>query len=467
MAVKREQWGSKAGFVLAAAGSAIGLGNIWKFPYVAGQNGGAAFIIIFLLCIMLIGLPVVIAEILLGRKTQRNAVGAYKAISKSNWWAAVGGMGVLTGFLILSFYCVVAGWSLGYVIEAVKGSFFNFEQPVQAGVYFNQLIENPVWGLGTLFAILAISMVFVFFGIKKGIERGSKVLMPLLFVLLLALMIRGLTLDGAGAGVKFILKPDWSKVNANTVLEALGQAFFTLSLGMGALITYGSYMESKDNVPTAALQILTLDTLISIIAGIAIFTSVFAFGLNPEESGGLKFYDEGLIFQVIPVVFASMPGGYIFSIIFFTLLSIAAITSIMSLLEVVVAYFVDERKWKRRKAVLLIGLFALMMSVPSMLSFNLLSDMKLFGQTFFGMTNYLSSNVMLPLGGFLISVFIFKVWGFDKSEAELKLGAESTFSKYYWFIRTWKFLIKYVAPVLIFIVLLNSIGVLKFITKLF
>lgn len=457
---QREQWGSKLGFILAATGSAIGLGNIWKFPYIAGENGGAAFIFIYLICIAIIGLPVLIAEILVGRTTQRNPVGAFKALSGSRFWTAVGGMGVLAGFVILSFYSVVAGWSLGYIFEALKGTFAEFSSAELAGEHFNLLVSNVQWVIGFHIIFFLLTMGVVYAGVQNGIERGSKIMMPMLFCILIVLVIRGLTLPGAGAGMNFLLNPDWSKVTPTAVLVALGHAFFTLSLGMGAMMTYGSYMSKKDNIPGASLQIVFFDTLIALLAGIAIFTAVFATGQDPAAG-------PGLIFQTLPVVFAKMPGGYIFGILFFLLLTIAALTSAISLLEVVVAYFVDERGWSRHWAVLVFGLVLILVGVPSALSFNLLADWKLFGKTYFDLADFLASNILLPLGGLAIAVFVAWIWGLDKVLVQLKSGAEDLFDLFPNRIKLLTFFLKYVSPVLIFLVLLNSIGLLPMIISWF
>ncbi|NOX67384.1 MAG: sodium-dependent transporter [Chlorobi bacterium] len=452
----REQWSSKIGFILAAAGSAIGLGNIWKFPYIAGENGGASFIFVYLICIAVIGLPVLIAEILIGRSTQRNPVGAFRKLSGSKFWIGVGGMGVVSGFLILSFYAVIAGWAIGYIVEAVAGNFAHYDTGASAALHFQSLVTNIPWDVGYFTLFMIITMLFVFLGIRKGIERGSKIMMPILLVLLIVLMIRGITLDGSEKGIEFLLHPDWSKINAQAILIALGHAFFTLSLGMGAMLTYGSYMSKKDSIPSAALQIIILDTVIALIAGVAIFTSVFAVGLDPAAG-------PGLIFHTIPAVFAKMPGGYFFSILFFILLSIAALTSAISLLEVVVAYFVDELGWKRKKAVLILGFVVFLLGLPSALSFNVLSDFTLFGKNFFDLVDFFASNILLPLGGLLIAIFVGYVWGFSKVLASLREGAENLFDDYPYIISTWKFFLKYLSPVLIFIVLLRSLGILDLI----
>jgi NSS family neurotransmitter:Na+ symporter len=453
MPENREHWGSKFGFILAAAGSAIGLGNIWKFPYIAGQNGGAAFIIIYLICISLIGLPVLIAEILMGRTTQRNPVGAFRRLSGRPLWVAIGGIGVLAGFVILSFYSVVAGWSVGYMVESLSGVFATFTDPSLASVHFTKLTENIAWivGFHAFFSILC--MVVVYAGVKWGIERGSKIMMPLLFILLIMLVIRGLTLPGAGKGMAFLLNPDWSKISANSVLVALGHAFFTLSLGMGAMMTYGSYMTEKDNIPVSALQIVILDTLIALLAGVAIFTTVFATGQNPAAG-------PGLIFHTLPVVFAKIPGGMIWAFMFFTLLTLAALTSAISLLEVVVAYFVDELNWKRHRAVFILGFVTFLFGVPSALSFNVMKDVTFFGKNFFDTADYLASNILLPFGGFFISLFVAWIWGFDKALVELKKGAVELFERTPLLVTGWRIFLKYLAPVMIFIVFLNAIGLI-------
>ena len=456
----REKWGSKVGFVLAAAGSAIGLGNIWKFPYIAGENGGASFVLVYLICIAVIGLPVLIAEILIGRTTQRNPVGAFYKLSKSKFWASLGGMGVLAGFLILSFYAIIAGWAIGYIIESINGNFFLWPDPSASAQHFNNLVSNTSWTIGYFAFFMVLTIVIVFAGVQRGIERASKIMMPILFILLVVLMIRGLTLPDAGKGVDFLWNPDWSKITTSTILLALGHAFFTLSLGMGAMLTYGSYMSEEDNIPAAAFQIVVLDTLIALIAGMAIFTSVFSVGLDPAAG-------PGLIFHTLPGVFVKMPGGYFFSILFFIALVIAALTSSISLLEVVVSYFVDELKWKRHNASIVLGFIIFLIGVPSALSFNLLSDVKIFGLSFFDTVDFLASNILLPLGGLLISIFIAWVWGFDKVIPNLKKGAEKLFNNYPWVVTFWKIFVKYLAPVLIFLVFLHSIGILDRILELF
>ena len=460
MQQSREVWGSKVGFILAAAGSAIGLGNIWKFPYITGENGGASFVLVYLICIAVIGLPVLIAEILIGRTTQRNPVGAFYKLSNSKLWAVIGGMGVIAGFLILSFYAIIAGWSIGYIVEALNGNFFLWPEPAASADHFQELVSNITWIFGYFAFFMILTMVIVFSGIQKGIERASKVMMPILLILLVILMIRGLTLEGASKGLDFLWNPDWSKITASTILLALGHAFFTLSLGMGAMLTYGSYMSDKDSIPVSALQIVILDTLIALIAGTAIFTSVFAVGLAPDAG-------PGLIFHTLPGVFALMPGGYFFSILFFISLTIAALTSSISLLEVVVSFFVDELKWKRHTAAVVISAFIFTLGIPSALSFNLFSDVKIFGFDFFGLVDFIASNILLPLGGLFIAVFVAWVWGYERAIPNLRKGAEKFFDNYPLMSSAWKIFLKYFSPVLIFLVFLYSIGLLEKIINLF
>jgi len=449
----RENWGSKFGFILAATGSAIGLGNIWKFPYIAGENGGAAFVFVYLFCIALVGLPVQMAEVLMGRTTQRNPVGAFKILSGSPVWTAIGGLGVLAGFVVLSFYSVIAGWSLGYVFEAISGAFSDFTTASVAEEHFNSLVSDVTWNVGWHVIFFGFTMAFVYLGVKGGIERGSKIMMPVLFIILLMLVARGLTLEGAEKGIAFLLNPDWSKISGESVLIALGHAFFTLSLGMGAMMTYGSYLNKDDNILSATSLIVFLDTFIALLAGVAIFSSVFAMGQDP--AGG-----PGLIFQTLPLVFSTMPGGFIFSILFFVLLSLAALTSAISLLEVVVAYFVDEKNWPRHKAVIVFGLVTLLLGIPSALSFNVMAEVKLFGKNFFDLADFFSSNILLPLGGFCIAVFVAWVWGFDKAVIHLKEGSAGLLDRNPWLADLWWVFLKFISPVLIFIVFLYSLGLI-------
>ncbi|HMA62549.1 MAG TPA: sodium-dependent transporter [bacterium] len=448
MEVERDQWGSKVGFILAAAGSAIGLGNIWKFPYLVGENGGAAFIIIYLVSILIIGLPTVIAEVLIGRTAQKNPVGSFRQLSQNSlFWTAVGGVGVFAGFVILSYYNVIAGWCAGYVVESVKGSFAAINDPEMAGEFFGSLAGNPGWTLGFHALFMFLTVGIIYFGVSNGIEKAAKILMPLLLFFMLALVIRGVTLEGAKAGIAYLMKPDFSAINERTILLALGQAFFSLSLGMGALLTYGSYMSKDDNLLNCSLNIVILDTSIALLAGFMFFPALFALGLHPDQG-------PALIFNILPSMFNEIPAGGFFRIIFFLLLSMAALTSTISLMEVITAFFTEEFNLSRRKATIFLGGVVFLLGVPSALSFGPLQEFHIFGKTFFGVADFFASNILLPLGGIFILVFVGWFWGMKKAIPNLLQGTEGMSNI---LLNIWKILVKFVAPVLVLIVLLFKI----------
>ncbi len=436
----REQWGSKIGFVLAAAGSAIGLGNVWKFPYITGSNGGAAFVIIYLISVVILGLPIMIGELVIGRHTEKDPVGAFKQMVGGTRWEFIGYLGVISGFLILSFYSIVGGWTIGYIVKSITGSLSHLQDTSQAATIFKEYVANPY--LSVLFHVLfmASCMVIVIKGIKNGIEKWSKILMPLLFVILIALIVRGITMEGSMDGIIFFLNPDFSKITLHSILSALGQSFFSLSLGMGAMITYGSYLSREDKILHSALWIVVLDAAVSILAGLAIFPSVFAMSLSPQEG-------PGLIFHVIPAVFARMPLGQFFEILFFVLLFIAALTSGISLLEVVVAYITDEKGWSRKKAVLIMGSIITVLGIPSALSFGVMGDVTLFGNTFFDFMDKLTSNYMLPIGGFFIAICLGWKYGLENTIHELDPDTRFISLK-----ELWAFMIKFVSPFILFVV---------------
>jgi NSS family neurotransmitter:Na+ symporter len=444
---QRGFWGSRWGFILAASGSAVGLGNVWKFPYIVGQNGGGAFVLIYLACIFVIGTPIMLAEFTLGRKTNRNPVGAFEQIRPNSSWVGIGYMGVLAGFLILSFYGVVGGWTFAYVVKSITGSVLAFPSPKEAGEFFGNFIGNTreVLFYHALFIGTCISIVLR--GVHGGIEKTCDILMPTLVVILFLLMLRALTLDGAMDGLAFYLSPDFSKINANVILVALGQAFFSLSLGMGCMITYGSYLSEKENLTSCTVYIVIFDTLIALLVGMVIFPAVFAMGLEPTEG-------PGLVFSVLPTVFASMPMGHGVAVIFFILLAIAAITSGISLLEVVVAYFIDQRGWQRKKAVLIVGSAIFAFGIPSGLSFGVMADVKFLGMNFFEHVDNIASNYLLPLGGMLTAVFVGWVWGTKNAHEEIeKHGNKFGFA----WARCWEFLIRYITPVAVGIVFIAKV----------
>ena len=444
---RRGFWSSRLGFILAASGSAVGLGNVWKFPYIVGENGGGAFVLIYLVCIFVIGTPIMLAEFTLGRKTSRNPVGAFEQLRPNSPWTGIGYMGVLGGFLILSFYGVVGGWTYAYVVKSISGSVLAFSSPNEAGAFFENFIGNTGEILFYHALFMGTCIAIVLRGVHGGIEKACNILMPALVVILLLLMLRSLTLDGAMEGVAFYLTPDFNKISGNVVLIALGQAFFSLSLGMGAMITYGSYLSDKENLTSSTIYVVIFDTLIALMVGMVIFPAVFAMGLEPTEG-------PGLVFSVLPTVFAYMPLGHGVAVIFFILLAIAAITSGISLLEVVVAYFIDQRGWKRKKAVLVVGLTIFALGIPSGLSFGVMADVKLMGMTFFDHIDNIASNYLLPLGGMLTAIFVGWVWGTKNAHEEIEKH-ENKFG-FPW-AQSWEFLIRYITPVAVGIVFIAKI----------
>jgi len=441
----RGQWQTRAGFIAAAAGSAIGLGNIWRFPFITGRYGGGAFVLIYILLLIFIGYPVMNSELLLGRKTEKNPVGTFRALAPGTPWVIVGFMGVLAGFIILSYYSVVAGWALSYIFKS--GAYMAAGS--DAANIFVSSISSPFGGIfwHTLFMLFCIGIVYG--GVENGIERWSKILMPALLVLLIILIIRSVTLPGAGEGLSFYLKPDFSKFSGEGFLAALGQVFFTLSLGMGCMITYGSYLKKNEDLPLNAKYVVTFDTIIALLAGFVIFPAVFAFGLEPAAGPGLTFI-------TLPAVFSQMgAAGHIFGTMFFALLTIAALTSAISLLEVVAAYFIDEIKWNRKKATIWMGIAIWFLGIFPSLGYSTLSHVKLIkGFDILDSFDFFANNVLLPLGGMLIAIFIGWFWGTDKALEEANTGASTKLGSSY------SFLIKYVVPIAVFIVFLNSVGLL-------
>ena len=445
----RGTWGSRFGFVLAAAGSAIGLGNIWRFPYVTGQNGGAAFVLIYVIFVVLIGAPVMISELSVGRRTNRNPVGAYRELAPKGLWVYVGVLGVVTGIGILSYYSVIAGWTFGYVIKAITGELTRINSADESGQIFTNFVKDPGMVLGYLTGFMVLNILVVMGGVSKGIERWAKILMPLLFLLMILLTIRSVTLPGASEGLAFYLKPDFSKITAGTVGRALGQALFSLSLGMGAMITYGSYLSKKENLVISAGYVCLFDTLIAIIAGLMTFPALFAMGLDPK--GG-----PGLVFVLLPSIFAHMPGGYIFGAGFFLLLTVAALTSTISLLEVAVSFLVDEWKWKRSTAAISVGIFSLLLGVPSALSAGAskwLTEIPGIKMGFLDLANIILGNYSLTFGALLISVFVAYKWGIKSVNQEVE-KENNTF----YFKSMYDFLIRFICPVAILFIFVYIIA---------
>lgn len=443
---QRGQWGSKIGFILAAAGSAIGLGNIWRFPYVTGQNGGAAFVIVYLGCVILICLPYLYCELALGRQTRKNPVGAIKAITPRSLWILVGALGVITGFFILSYYAVLAGWMFAYIFKSLS------PPDADSATVLADLTGNA-WHVIGLFALfLVFTVMVVYGGVQKGIERWSKVLMPILFAMMVFLIIRSVTLEGSFEGLKFYLAPDFSKLTGKVVLAALGQAFYSLSLGMGLMITYGSYISKSDNLLTSGLYVAIFDTLIALLAGLMIFPAVFAMGKDPAQG-------TTLVFVTLPEIFRTLPAGAFIGAAFFLLMSIAALTSTISLLEVATAYFVDEFKWKRKYTVWIVGGIVFLLGIPSALSngaVDWLTEMY-DGAGFLGLMDFIWGNLSLAVGALLLCLFVGWFWGVGKALEELNQGS-SLFGKPFFGLgvtwgKVWGAFIRFICPIFIAVVL--------------
>ncbi len=438
----RSQWGSRLGFILAAAGSAIGLGAIWKFPYVAAQNGGGAFLLIFLAFVFTLGVTLMMAEMAMGRAAHDSAVGTFRKLGGKPW-SVVGYICVLVGFLILSFYSVVGGWTIAYLVKSIGGTALSSD-PKALGEEFGRFIANPTEPLWYHAGFMALTVGVVLGGVQHGIEKLSKFLMPALFILMLGLIVRGLTLPGAMEGVAYFLTPDFSRVTASTVIDALGLAFFSLSLGMGAMITYGSYVQSSTSIPGSAMWVVTLTTLVCFLAGLMVLPAVFAFGFDPSAGPGLTFI-------TMPAVFSHMVGGQFFAIAFFTLLLVAALTSSVSLMEVVTSFMIDEFGMKRVPAAIVMALLMFALGVPASLSLGIWADYTVFGKGVFDLLDYATSNLLMPLGGVFTAILAgWKVW--DVVSAQLT--ANSRFAP---LLPAMKITCRYFAPVLIGWVLVKNL----------
>jgi len=448
------QWSSRLIFVLAATGSAVGLGNIWKFPYIAGENGGGAFVLVYLGCIAIIGIPIMIAEILLGRRGRQSPINTMTALAEecgcSPRWGWLGWIGVVAGFLIMSFYSVVAGWALAYVLEAASGGFYGLDGD-SAGAAFGALIGNPgqatFWH--TLFSVM--TAVVVAKGVRSGLERAVRILMPALFILLVLLLGYAINTGYFTDGLNFLFRPDFSKLTAEGVLAALGHAFFTLSLGMGAIMVYGSYMPRSASITTTTVIIALMDTVVALVAGMAIFPIVFANGLVPSAG-------PGLVFVSLPIAFGEMPGGVVFGTLFFVLLSFAAWTSAISIIEPAVAFLVENRGVSRRRSATLVVGFAWLLGLLTVMSFSDWAfSFEFAGATkengIFDILDILTTSFLLPLGG--LAIAIFAGWAMTRASVveELGIGEGLRF-------RLWYLLVRFISPVALVILFLHSLGVI-------
>jgi NSS family neurotransmitter:Na+ symporter len=453
----RDHWSSRVGFVLAAAGSAVGLGNLWKFPYITWDNQGGAFVLVYLVCIALIGLPIMMTEILIGRRTQKSPVGALReAIGPA--WGLVGALGVFTGFVILGYYTVIAGWSLRNFVNCLNWSFTSFPAPEQVGARFAAFLASWKLQLLTSTIFMATTMGVIFCGIGKGIERAARWLMPVLLLILVLLLGSAMAMDGAGQALSFIFAPDFSKLGWHGVLEALGHSFFTLSLGMGAMITYGSYMSRKESVVSASLLVVVLDTLIALAATMILFSVIFSVPGMRAQVGEVGAFT--ILFVTLPEMFyTAVPLGTLLAPLFYVLVAFAALTSTISLLEVVVSYFIDQRGVSRRGATTLCGLTTLVMTLlcsVSLGAWGLLSNFPGFvgpgGDPKTGLLSnldHLASNWLLPIGGLLITVGV--GWFTTRATTETELVDSTTPA---WFrYGAWRFIIRYVAPLAVFMII--------------
>lgn len=453
--MERENFGSKFGAILATAGSAVGLGNIWRFPVETGKNGGAAFILIYIACILLLGLPLMLSEFVIGRHTQSNATGAYHRLAPGTPWKWVGRIGVFAGFIVLSYYSVVAGWTCKYAVLAI-GNQFEGADPAQLKSQFLVFSSNPWEPLAYLILMIVLTHLVVVMGIKKGIERCANILMPALFIIIVVLVVCSVLLPGAGEGLTFLLKPDFSKVDGGVVLSALGQAFFSLSLGLGCLCTYASYFKRTTNLPKAAVSVITVDSLIALMAGFIIFPATSAAGM-PLDSGTMG---PELIFITLPHVFQQAFAGlpwlaYIFSVLFFLLLIIAALTSTISMHEIVTSYMKEEYHLSRPKAATIETVACVVIGVLCSLSFGLLGDVSLFGRTIFEFCDWIVCEFCMPIGGILISVFV--GWYLKKKLVKDEITNGGTLHVPLFNVLI--FILKYIAPVAILLIFLDQFGV--------
>lgn len=443
----REQWSSKWGFVLASAGSAIGIGAIWKLPYIASNAGGGAFFLLFTALTFLVVLPILIGEFIVGRSSQSDAIHAYKVLAPGTHWSWLGKMGVFGSILVLAFYAVVGGWILGYIVKAISGSVSHGNQ-AQLALQFDLVTANTAIAIAGTGIFLLLNVLVVTQGIRAGIERMSKILLPALFILFIILIIRSLTLPNALAGLHYFLSPDFSKIDSKTIIVILGQAFFSLSVGISLMVTYGSYLNRKTSIPGSSAVVAILSVIISLFVCLAIFPAVFSFGLVPNMG-------PGILFVILPSIFNQLPFGTFFFIVFLILFFFAALSSSFSLLETATAPFM-KRLGGRKLGTWIMGGIIFLLTIPAALSFGIWSHVTIFGMTIFAASDYLASNIILPLGALFTAIFV----GFRLPRQLLwdEFTASSRFGKKLFFV--WLLLLKYVAPLAIILVFLYATGIL-------
>lgn len=449
MANDRVTFGSKLGVILATVGCAVGLGSVWRFPYMLGTNGGAAFLLAYIFFMIFLGMPVMITEFFIGRYSRSNTVRSFKKLAPNTKWCWIGYNGILVAFLILSYYSVVSGWTLEYVWQTLNGSLYNHAGMDYISDFktFSSDIVRPIFWMA---AFIGLTHFVIVSGVEKGIERASKIMMPLLFLILIVMCIRSVTLPSAEAGLLYLFKPDFNKLDSAAILSALGQAFFSLSLGMGCLITYASYFGKKTNMQATAWQVTVINTFVAILAGIMIFPAVFSFGIAP--SAGAE-----LVFITLPNVFEQLPLSGLWSFVFYVLLAMAALTSTISLHEVVTAYVLEEFHLTRKKAAWIVSLGVFFLGIFSSLSFGIMKNFTIGGLTFFDALDYLTAKIMLPLGGMLSCIFVGT--RIDKKVLKTELTNQGSIS--FKLFGAYIFFMKYAAPIAISIVFLNELGLLK------
>lgn len=446
----REVWGSRFGFLMATAGFAIGLGNIWRFPYMAGMNGGGAFLLVYLLCCAFIGIPLLTAEISLGRKAQRMPIAGMRTLTgaKGSPWNLIGWFGVLAALLIMSYYLMLLGWILAYFFNALAGQFAGHSPAEMEALYIAFIRDAPQVFLYTLGAGLILGL-FVSRGLQRGVERVAKFLMPLLFALMIGLAVYGLSLPGAGRGLLWYLYPNFSALGAGAVLDALGQAFYSIGIGMAGAFCFGSYLPSEDSdVPGNAVLIVVFDTLAAVLAGLVIFPGLFAFGLDPDAG-------PGLLFVSMTSLFGQMPGGQIFGSVFFLLMVLAGLTSGMALLEVLSATLAEHMRWSRRRAVWVVTTTLLLLAVPIILSQGPWQDIRVFGRDLFVLVDTVSGNILLTAGALLLALYTATAWGFEPFRTDANKGSGPIKVS-----QVWKPLVQYLIPAAVALILLSGLGVL-------
>ncbi len=445
---ERASFATRLGAIAAAVGSAVGLGNIWRFPYEAGQNGGGAFILVYILCVLLLGFPIILAEFVIGRSTHKNMKGALKQLSPGSHVYRFAYVCVLGAMLILSFYSVVCGWVIEYLFQALCGQ-LSGHSPQQYSTIFSAFVGNPWKCVGWTVLFLFINFAVMLGGVRKGVERTSSIMMPLLFVILIVFCVNSLFLPKAGQGLDFLFNPDFSHLTWHGVVDAFGQAFMSLTLGISGMVTYSSYFKDDAHLSRDAFTIASLDTLVAILAGVMIFPAVFSFGMQAEA--GPK-----LIFEILPNIFQQMPGGYVWAVLFFVFIAFASITSTISLSEIPITFLTDELKCTRRRATAYVAAFTFVFAVLSALSFNVLADFKLFGMNIFDLLNYAGSNVFMLLGGLFTAIYV--GWFLDRKVIKAQLTNGGTLHTHV--LHYTVFCLRYIAPVAVVFIFLLCIGVL-------